>query len=62
MFSLHYLALLGLLSYCLVIYYQNYRSHSSDTVTVLSNDIAVALICYNWIYDYLWKMKYLFNG
>jgi len=31
--------LLGLVSYCLVIYYQNYRSYNSGIVTVLSNRI-----------------------
>jgi len=31
--------LLGLVSYCLVIYYQNYGSYNSGIVTVLSNRI-----------------------
>lgn len=31
--------LLGLVSYCLVIYYQNYYSYNSGIVTVLSNRI-----------------------
>jgi len=31
--------LLGLVSYCLVIYYQNYRSYNSGMVTVLSNRV-----------------------
>jgi len=31
--------LLGLISYCLVIYYQNYSSYNSRIVTVLSNQV-----------------------
>jgi NADH-ubiquinone oxidoreductase chain 5 len=36
---------LGLVSYCLVIYYQNVRSYSAGMLTVLSNRIGdVALL------------------
>jgi len=37
---------LGLVSYCLVIYYQNIRSYNSGMITVLSNrvgDVAILL-------------------
>jgi len=42
---------IGLVSYCLVIYYQNYKSYSSDTV--LSNRIGEGLITTGFIIMYI---------
>nr|ALO76196.1 NADH deshydrogenase subunit 5 [Dictyoptera aurora] len=45
---------LGLVSYCLVIYYQNSKSFNSGMITVLSNrvgDVAL-LICIAWTFNY----------
>lgn len=45
---------LGLVSYCLVIYYQNYRSFNAGIITALSNrlgDVAL-LISIGWIISY----------
>lgn len=45
---------LGLVSYCLVIYYQNVKSFNAGILTALSNrigDVAL-LICIAWILNY----------
>nr|YP_009630482.1 NADH dehydrogenase subunit 5 [Erthesina fullo]QBR54807.1 NADH dehydrogenase subunit 5 [Erthesina fullo]UAJ48728.1 NADH dehydrogenase subunit 5 [Erthesina fullo] len=45
---------LGLVSYCLVIYYQNMKSYNSGMLTVLSNrvgDVAI-LICIAWLFNF----------
>lgn len=44
---------LGLVSYCLVIYFQNYKSFNAGILTALSNrigDVAL-LICISWIFN-----------
>jgi len=46
--------LLGLVSYCLVIYYQNYRCYNSRIVTVLSNGRCGFISYYYWSYSYVW--------
>lgn len=45
---------LGLVSYCLVIYYQNYKSLNAGTLTVLSNRVGDVLILIRivWIINY----------
>lgn len=35
---------LGLISYCLVIYYQNYKSYSSGIITALTNRVGDVFI------------------
>jgi NADH-ubiquinone oxidoreductase chain 5 len=45
---------LGLVSYCLVIYYQNTKSANAGILTVLSNrigDVAI-LLCISWILNF----------
>jgi len=57
--------LLGLVSYCLVIYYQNYRSYNSRIVTVLSNRIGDVglLITIGLIVNYgRWNLNSLVYG
>lgn len=53
---------LGLVSYCLVIYYQNVKSANAGILTILSNrlgDVAL-LLCIAWIIDYgSWNFYYL---
>nr|NP_976159.1 NADH dehydrogenase subunit 5 [Gomphiocephalus hodgsoni]AAO43665.1 NADH dehydrogenase subunit 5 [Gomphiocephalus hodgsoni] len=53
---------LGLVSYCLVIYYQNMKSASAGMLTVLSNrlgDVAI-LLCISWMFNYGgWNFYYL---
>lgn len=53
---------LGLVSYCLVIYYQNIKSSNAGMLTILSNrlgDVAL-LLCIAWIVDYgSWNFFYL---
>lgn len=53
---------LGLVSYCLVIYYQNVKSSRAGILTILSNrvgDVAI-LLCIAWIFNYGgWNFYYL---
>nr|YP_009692458.1 NADH dehydrogenase subunit 5 [Limnogonus hypoleucus]QEH58870.1 NADH dehydrogenase subunit 5 [Limnogonus hypoleucus] len=45
---------LGLVSYCLVIYFQNYKSHSAGMLTILTNrigDVAI-LLSISWMMNY----------
>lgn len=53
---------LGLVSYCLVIYYQNIKSANAGIITILSNrigDVAI-LICIAWILNFgSWNFFYL---
>lgn len=53
---------LGLVSYCLVIYYQNIKSANAGMLTILSNrigDVAI-LLCISWIFNYGgWNFYYL---
>nr|YP_009000432.1 NADH dehydrogenase subunit 5 [Otobius megnini]AHF21633.1 NADH dehydrogenase subunit 5 [Otobius megnini]AIZ58592.1 NADH dehydrogenase subunit 5 [Otobius megnini]UYB78412.1 NADH dehydrogenase subunit 5 [Otobius megnini] len=60
---------LGLVSYCLVIYYQNYKSYSAGMITVLSNrvgDVMILLALVMMInfgnYDFLIFKKVLLVG
>nr|YP_010535105.1 NADH dehydrogenase subunit 5 [Aelia sibirica]UYA97072.1 NADH dehydrogenase subunit 5 [Aelia sibirica] len=56
---------LGLVSYCLVIYYQNYKSYSAGMLTILSNrigDVAI-LISIAWLinmgdWNYIYYMSF----
>nr|YP_010222544.1 NADH dehydrogenase subunit 5 [Dalpada cinctipes]UCC45968.1 NADH dehydrogenase subunit 5 [Dalpada cinctipes] len=44
---------LGLVSYCLVIYYQNMKSYNAGMLTILSNrigDVSI-LICISWLFN-----------
>nr|QFK69107.1 NADH dehydrogenase subunit 5 [Phymatostetha sp. B13] len=45
---------LGLISYCLVIYYNNYGSYNSGTITFLTNRIgdSAMLMCIAWMMNY----------
>jgi NADH-ubiquinone oxidoreductase chain 5 len=53
---------LGLVSYCLVIYYQNMKSAAAGILTVLSNrvgDVAI-LLCISWMFNFgSWNFFYL---
>lgn len=53
---------LGLVSYCLVIYYQNVKSARAGILTILSNrvgDVAI-LLCIAWIFNFGgWNFYYL---
>uniref|UniRef100_A0AAU6QDK2 NADH-ubiquinone oxidoreductase chain 5 n=1 Tax=Seira pallidipes TaxID=3053390 RepID=A0AAU6QDK2_9HEXA len=53
---------LGLISYCLVIYYQNVKSSSAGMLTILSNrigDVAI-LLAISWLMNYgSWNFFYL---
>nr|YP_010693414.1 NADH dehydrogenase subunit 5 [Gonopsis coccinea]WCB99296.1 NADH dehydrogenase subunit 5 [Gonopsis coccinea] len=57
---------LGLVSYCLVIYYQNYNSYNSGMLTILSNrigDVSI-LISISWLFsmgswNYMYYLFYL---
>lgn len=53
---------LGLVSYCLVIYYQNEKSANAGILTILSNrvgDVAI-LLCIAWLADFgSWNFIYL---
>jgi NADH-ubiquinone oxidoreductase chain 5 len=53
---------LGLVSYCLVIYYQNIKSSNAGILTILSNrvgDVAI-LLCISWLFNYGgWNFYYL---
>jgi len=53
---------LGLVSYCLVIYYQNIKSANAGMITILSNrvgDVAL-LLCISWIFNFGgWNFYYL---
>nr|DAZ87593.1 TPA_asm: NADH dehydrogenase subunit 5 [Euschistus heros] len=57
---------LGLVSYCLVIYYQNYKSYNAGMLTILSNrigDVAI-LISISWLFNlgdwnYIYYVNYI---
>nr|YP_010528128.1 NADH dehydrogenase subunit 5 [Priassus spiniger]UXW64230.1 NADH dehydrogenase subunit 5 [Priassus spiniger] len=55
---------LGLVSYCLVIYYQNYKSYNAGMLTVLSNrigDVSI-LISISWLFNMGgWNFIYYFD-
>nr|AYU71301.1 NADH dehydrogenase subunit 5 [Eucnemidae sp. 4 ACP-2013] len=55
---------LGLVSYCLIIYYQNWKSFNAGMLTVLTNrigDVAL-LICIAWMLNYgSWNFIYYLN-
>nr|AVJ52444.1 NADH dehydrogenase subunit 5 [Diolcus variegatus] len=64
---------LGLVSYCLVIYFQNYKSYSAGMLTVLTNrigDVAILLAIawfmnfgsWNYIYFLDWETSWLIWG
>lgn len=52
---------LGLVSYCLVIYYQNFKSYNAGILTALSNRIGdvIILIVISWIINY-GRWNYIF--
>nr|YP_002734952.1 NADH dehydrogenase subunit 5 [Coptosoma bifarium]ABZ01989.1 NADH dehydrogenase subunit 5 [Coptosoma bifarium] len=60
---------LGLVSYCLVIYFQNYKSYNAGMLTVLINrlgDVAI-LVCIAWLFNfgglnYYFSFHYISNG
>nr|UBI44008.1 NADH dehydrogenase subunit 5 [Eysarcoris montivagus] len=60
---------LGLVSYCLVIYYQNYKSYNAGMLTILSNrigDVAI-LISIAWLFNlgswnYIYYLGFLNNN
>nr|YP_011002912.1 NADH dehydrogenase subunit 5 [Leucoptera coffeella]WPR14278.1 NADH dehydrogenase subunit 5 [Leucoptera coffeella] len=55
---------LGLISYCLVIYYQSYKSYNSGMLTALSNRIGdvFILICISWMLNYgSWNYIFYLN-
>nr|URX52722.1 NADH dehydrogenase subunit 5 [Incisitermes nr. barretti] len=60
---------LGLVSYCLVIYYQNVKSHNAGMLTVLSNrigDVALLLVI-TWMlnfgsWNYIYYLDFLVNS
>nr|QXF29233.1 NADH dehydrogenase subunit 5 [Pentatoma rufipes] len=57
---------LGLVSYCLVIYYQNYKSYNAGMLTILSNrvgDVSI-LIGISWLFNmggwnYIYYLKFM---
>nr|YP_010222596.1 NADH dehydrogenase subunit 5 [Neojurtina typica]UCC46059.1 NADH dehydrogenase subunit 5 [Neojurtina typica] len=55
---------LGLVSYCLVIYYQNYKSYNAGMLTILTNrigDVSI-LIAIAWLFNMgSWNYIYCFN-
>nr|ALQ12067.1 NADH dehydrogenase subunit 5 [Aquarius elongatus] len=55
---------LGLVSYCLVIYFQNFKSHSAGMLTILTNrigDVAI-LLSISWMMNYgSWHYLYYLN-
>ena len=55
---------LGLVSYCLVIYFQNYKSHRAGILTILTNrigDVAI-LLSIAWIINFgSWHFFYYFG-
>nr|YP_010737562.1 NADH dehydrogenase subunit 5 [Ctenocephalides orientis]WEQ71697.1 NADH dehydrogenase subunit 5 [Ctenocephalides orientis] len=60
---------LGLVSYCLVIYYQNIKSYNAGMLTVLMNRVGdvTLLISISWMmnygsWNYLFYMKYMMNN
>nr|YP_009905694.1 NADH dehydrogenase subunit 5 [Ctenocephalides felis]QLI54057.1 NADH dehydrogenase subunit 5 [Ctenocephalides felis] len=60
---------LGLVSYCLVVYYQNVKSYNAGMLTVLMNRIGdvTLLISISWMmnygsWNYLFYMKYMMNN
>nr|YP_010268821.1 NADH dehydrogenase subunit 5 [Thetibates serena]UIG88154.1 NADH dehydrogenase subunit 5 [Thetibates serena]UIG88174.1 NADH dehydrogenase subunit 5 [Thetibates serena] len=55
---------LGLVSYSLVIYFQNYNSYSAGMLTILTNRIgdAAILLCISWMLNYgSWHYLYYLN-
>nr|YP_637121.1 NADH dehydrogenase subunit 5 [Adoxophyes honmai]AAY57399.1 NADH dehydrogenase subunit 5 [Adoxophyes honmai] len=49
---------LGLVSYCLVIYYQNIKSYNAGMLTALSNRIGdVCILISNFLNNKLWELK-----
>nr|YP_006665929.1 NADH dehydrogenase subunit 5 [Leucoptera malifoliella]AER38734.1 NADH dehydrogenase subunit 5 [Leucoptera malifoliella] len=55
---------LGLISFCLVIYYQSFKSYNSGMLTVLSNRVGdvFILICISWMMNYgSWNYFFYLN-